>query len=322
MSTLLPLNKIRIDGGTQARVEIDLSTVERYVEAMRDGDELPPITVYFDGVEYWLADGFHRYHAHRSAELDDIAAEVKEGTRRDAILYAVGTNAEHGKPRTNKDKRRAIALLLNDETWATWSNREIGRRCKVRHETVASVRGELGLLTGDFASERTYTTKHGTVATMTVGNIGKSLTLKVEQPPAEPSPAPPPDASGQGQQVVAKAPADEASGEESDADSNLEQEAALSASTASHDSYDTDADSDDDDEDSDELLDGLDGEGSVEQFEIWNDEELALLEQRRQGQTVVLNMSAHRHFMQWAIANGAFVRIDRKTIWGNPFELG
>jgi hypothetical protein len=112
----------------------------------------PPVVVFYDGADYWLADGFHRVAAMRAwadqhtpggARQATIAAEVRQGTRRDAILYACGTNATHGLQRTQSDKRRAVETLLRDPEWRQWSDREIGRRCAVDHKTVARVRQEI-----------------------------------------------------------------------------------------------------------------------------------------------------------------------------------
>ena len=95
---------------------------------------------------------------------------MRQGTRRDAILFSVGANASHGLRRTNQDKRRAVETLLRDEEWGAWSNSEIARRCGVHHSTVADLRPSLSVS----ASEpRTYTTKHGTIATMNTAAIGK-----------------------------------------------------------------------------------------------------------------------------------------------------
>jgi len=55
--------RIRIDGGTQPRAALLIDVMEDYAEQMRNGVEFPPITVFFDGKEYWLADGFHRLGA-------------------------------------------------------------------------------------------------------------------------------------------------------------------------------------------------------------------------------------------------------------------
>jgi len=74
--------------------------------------------------------------AAEEAGLTDIAADVRQGTRRDAILHSVGANAAHGLRRTSEDKRRAVKTLLADPEWHEWSESEIARRCAVSHTTV------------------------------------------------------------------------------------------------------------------------------------------------------------------------------------------
>lgn len=142
-AALLDPELIRTDGGTQARAALDPATVDDYAEKMRAGEVFPEVITFFDGTDYWLADGFHRHAATVKAELAEIAADVRQGTRRDAVLYAVGANARHGLRRTDADKRRAVETLLRDEEWAGWSNREIARRCGVTHTFVGTVREEL-----------------------------------------------------------------------------------------------------------------------------------------------------------------------------------
>lgn len=175
------LSSIRVDGGTQPRSAIDQNIVAEYAESLRAGAKFPPVTVFHDGADHWLGDGFHRFHAHRHAGLDSIAAEIRTGTQRDAVLFSVGANAAHGLRRSNEDKRKAVLTLLHDAEWARWSDREIARRCNVHHETVASVRGSLAkspVTIGDPESntgdDRTYTTKHGTTATMDTSGVAKS----------------------------------------------------------------------------------------------------------------------------------------------------
>ena len=92
---LLDISKIRIDRGTQARSKIDDNRVSHYATRMREGDVFPPVTVHFDGLEYYLSDGFHRYHAIRRVNRDKknigaIKVEVINGTLRDAQWYALG----------------------------------------------------------------------------------------------------------------------------------------------------------------------------------------------------------------------------------------
>lgn len=136
----IAIGQVRIDGGTQSRVAINDSAVSEYADAMTEGASLPPVTAFFDGADYWLADGFHRYHAHRRIGALNLDADVREGTRRDAMLYSVGANASHGLRRTNEDKRRAVETLVSDAEWSAWTDREIAKACGVSHPFVAAVR--------------------------------------------------------------------------------------------------------------------------------------------------------------------------------------
>jgi len=139
---IVDLSRIRLDGGTQSRADIDQATVEMYAEAMRDGATFPPVVLFFDGQHYWLADGFQRHAAKTLMGSSAIVADVKQGTRRDAVLYSVGANATHGKPRTNADKRRAVALLLGDDEWRAKSDSWIAEKCAVTHPFVGKLRSE------------------------------------------------------------------------------------------------------------------------------------------------------------------------------------
>ncbi|MDF5716787.1 MAG: ParB N-terminal domain-containing protein, partial [Rhizonema sp. NSF051] len=136
------LDDIRRDGGTQPRSAINLQHVKLLQEQMEDGQQLEPITVFYDGTQYWLADGFHRWHAHRNREEEAIACVIHPGSQREAVLYSVGANADHkpALPRSREDKRRAVLTLLSDPEWSTWSDRSIARRCKVSDKTVAHLR--------------------------------------------------------------------------------------------------------------------------------------------------------------------------------------
>ena len=166
----LAVDSIRTDGGTQSRAQINWLTVTDYAADIAEGATFPPVVVYFDGADYWLADGFHRLEAHKRLGLVEIAADVKQGTRRDAILYSVKANAIHGLRRTNEDKRRAVTLLVDDDEWGLWTDSQIARACGVSHPTVAAVRRSLE----KFSSEpRRYITRHGTEAVMNTANIGK-----------------------------------------------------------------------------------------------------------------------------------------------------
>lgn len=134
----LNIDAIRLDGKTQPRLQIDTEAVARYAEAMTDGTSLPPMVVFFDGAEYWLADGFHRYHANKQIGAVSVACDVHQGTVKDARIFARGANKTHGLPMSNADKKAAVLGMLED--CAEWSNVQIARHVGVSDKTVAAHR--------------------------------------------------------------------------------------------------------------------------------------------------------------------------------------
>lgn len=180
----LAIRLLRTDGGTQPRAEIDPFIVGDYAEAIQNGAQFPPIIAFFDGSEYWLADGFHRVNACKKAGIAEVEADVHQGTRRDAVLFSVGANATHGLRRTNQDKRRAVETLLRDTEWANWSNNQIAKQCAVSLDLVNRMRKDMSL--NETLSERTYTTKHGTTAVMDTAKIGTAKRQLVYDKAPEP----------------------------------------------------------------------------------------------------------------------------------------
>lgn len=169
----LSIATIRIDGGTQPRAIISTAAVGDYAEVMRDGKPLPAVDVFFDGAEYWLADGFHRYHAIKRLDRQFITATVHAGTKREAVLFSVGANHGHGLQRTNADKRKAVMTLIADEEWRQWTTVSIARACGVSEELVAVVRKSYLPETDSEKTAPKKYLKHGTEATMHVENIGR-----------------------------------------------------------------------------------------------------------------------------------------------------
>lgn len=220
----LLLEQIKIDGGTQSRVELNESVVADYADVIRRGDSLPPVVVFFDGSTHWLADGFHRFHAHRMARAEEIEAEVRTGARRDAVLFSVGANARHGLRRSNEDKRRAVQTLLDDAEWSQWSDRQIAEACGVSHPLVAAVRTPP--LTGNSSSEkpadRKYTSKHGTEAVMNTANIGRREAPQADATPqaAPCNPITPPAPPAAVESVSSEVPAP-AAGSQVESDSTV-----------------------------------------------------------------------------------------------------
>ena len=91
----IPIELIRTDGGTQIRdCKTQQTKIAEYATAMGEGNQFPPLIVFWDGEHYWLADGFHRLGAYnvvmQALELPglDIECEVIEGTKREATADA------------------------------------------------------------------------------------------------------------------------------------------------------------------------------------------------------------------------------------------
>jgi hypothetical protein len=69
---------------------LDAARVERYAEML---DALPPIVVFDTGEGLLLADGYHRVAAATRRGLETVEAEVRRGSRHDALRYAAAVGA-------------------------------------------------------------------------------------------------------------------------------------------------------------------------------------------------------------------------------------
>ncbi|WP_167089294.1 helicase-related protein [Massilia frigida] len=179
----LRLDEINILAGTQARAKTDDATVGEYKLSLEQGVEFPPVIVFADGSEggRWLADGFHRYHAHRAAGLAEIRCDVRAGTYRDAKLFSFGANATHGLPRSAADKKRAVEEMLDDPEWSTWTQMQIAAACHVSREYVSRVSTSRKPSCDRSQDTVRDVTRNGATYQMDTAKIGK---------PAAPAPAP------------------------------------------------------------------------------------------------------------------------------------
>jgi len=182
----IKISAIRIDGGTQARLKLDYDVVKEYAECMKDGDKFPPVTVFHDGSEYWLANGFHRYFATKSNGELEIECEVKQGTLDDAVLYAFSADGRQGLSRSAEDNRNIIIRMIQHPVWGKWSNAEIAKHVGVSKMTVGRVKASLEK-DKPAPTKKKYKDKHGNESTIETKNIGKTKEKKVkkEEPTTE-----------------------------------------------------------------------------------------------------------------------------------------
>lgn len=173
MNFKINLSEIKIDGGTQSRVAIDPQVVADYAEAYKVGIRFPDISLFFDGATYWLVDGFHRYHAAKAAGKTSISAEKRDGTQREAVLYACGANSDHGLRRSNEDKRKAVLTLLEDDEWKSWSNVKIAEACAVSASLVDRIRHEAASSHGGKIEPVRKVERGGKIYTQNTANVGQ-----------------------------------------------------------------------------------------------------------------------------------------------------
>lgn len=185
----LSIPEIRLDGGTQPRAELDQDTIQSYMSDMESGAQFPPVTVYFDGLDYWLVDGFHRVKAHLQLDRLSVEAEIMQGALADAQWHSYGVNKGHGLRRNDGDKARATQAALRHGKSAGLSDRQIGLHVGVHHSTVGHYRkllsGESSQIakekedaraesgTGDSQPDTRIAIRNGKEYTMNVQNIGK-----------------------------------------------------------------------------------------------------------------------------------------------------
>lgn len=139
----LPLSSIIVDQDIQSRADVNYDAIAEYAFLINDGIDLDPVVVFETDEGYLLADGFQRIEAYKGVGKRKIDVEVKQGTRRDAILYGIIANTKHGVRPTNEDKRKMVTRLLQDEEWSTWSDNVIAKKLGVTQPFVSGLRKEL-----------------------------------------------------------------------------------------------------------------------------------------------------------------------------------
>jgi hypothetical protein len=174
---------IQIDPDIQPRERLDQNTVEALRELYQeDGPQaFPPVVLFCDadGV-HWLSDGHYRVKAVEEAVGIEgprtIRAEIREGSKRDAIFYAAEANAKHGTPLTRQEKRCVVIRLLQDDKWGQLSDSEIARHVGVSNGFVSGIHRELRNLDSQGAS--LHDAKMSPPRTTTYMRNGKKITQK------------------------------------------------------------------------------------------------------------------------------------------------
>lgn len=153
----------------------DPNTVQDYVIAMTNGDEFPAIVAFRENGTILLSAGFHRVAAAQFLGLAEIEAEIREGSRQDAMVYAAIDNAKNARPMSQAQKREAGARLLR---LTDWSQERIAKELAVGIGTIS--RWASSLPNG--RDKPVTVTRNGTTYTMDISNIGKAQPEERELP--------------------------------------------------------------------------------------------------------------------------------------------
>jgi chromosome segregation ATPase len=156
---MVDLELIDIENSIPGRAAYNQQALKEYTTKWKGGSNPPPVVLYTeDEKTFWVADGFHRIKSLKEAnvEVNKIQAIVNRGGNREALLHALGANAEQGVRKTKKDKRHAVEIMLTDPEWVKWSNTVIARKVGVEETLVRSRRKAIFGLTDDTSEERMF----------------------------------------------------------------------------------------------------------------------------------------------------------------------
>ena len=170
----ISISNLRTDVNTQSRAAINQKMVTKYAEDMQRGEKFPPIIIFQEGENNYIGDGHHRVYACIKIGAPSIECEVNTGGVRQAKLYSTGSNFDHGLTRSNADKERAVAMLLDDIEYGEWSDDKIAKHVHVSPHTVKAIRARL-----DKPGKATKK--------VVVGGVERDRSAKEEKPEQEPA---------------------------------------------------------------------------------------------------------------------------------------
>lgn len=118
-----------IDRSVQVRVKTDRSVVDDYWRALNEDPpaDFPKIICFRDPKTSatYLADGNHRLESRIKNGEKMIEAEIREGGKREALAYALGSSKGHGLRFSNACKRNAVLLALKDAKLKKMTDQQI-----------------------------------------------------------------------------------------------------------------------------------------------------------------------------------------------------
>jgi len=113
MATLVKLSALKLDYDFYPRHELDSTRVQRLVEVLQVGTELPPIIIEKTAsASKRVVDGFHRVRAYTRCKRSEIPAISKAYANDVEMCFdAIHLNSQHGQPLHRKDQMHCATIL-------------------------------------------------------------------------------------------------------------------------------------------------------------------------------------------------------------------
>lgn len=172
--------KVRMDGGCQDISRVDGGKDKAHLKTVMTGYEqqnrIPEVQLAYDGEWYWPHDGHYRLEAMKILGVTEFEADVVDGSREQARIWACGANeGQNSKSRTRDDLRASIAWLVR--RYPKWPDTQIATACRTKdRKLISETRNSLGLASA--SCNASQDAPHGQ-QTRTVTRGGKTFRMNV-----------------------------------------------------------------------------------------------------------------------------------------------
>jgi ParB-like chromosome segregation protein Spo0J len=139
---MVPLKEITVDHEVQVRGEVDPKRVDEYAKIIQEQGAMDAMALFTEdsGTTLLMADGFHRIQGYAKVGKEEALCKVRNGSRSEAIRYALKENGHHGAPMTNAQKRHAAEIAVADKTIGEMADKDIAAMIGCSPSLVASAR--------------------------------------------------------------------------------------------------------------------------------------------------------------------------------------
>lgn len=146
-----------LDTRFQSRARTHKKMVLEIRKRIQGGKSIDPMLAWNVDGTLFLTRGFHRLEAYQAEGIESVLIEIKEGTEDDAFDDAMLSNAAHGTPLDDDDRRHKLRMWY-ERYGLDRSANEAARQTDTLPQLAAEVRAEMLAEAGqEDTGQRTYT---------------------------------------------------------------------------------------------------------------------------------------------------------------------